>query len=135
MSNSGTAEMTVASNQHTAISKRVKSICSRLTLNGNMITNSLSSVITVSTIRVRVNKNKTTIIRIVNTVYVATRPIEKLGFPRVLMNSTSICTGIICKLWISKHFFLVKTTKCKPNYNILVLYIALHNERRHYRCS
>lgn len=46
MSSRGMADMIVASSQQAAISKRVESICKRRTLNGKMITNNLSSVIT-----------------------------------------------------------------------------------------
>lgn len=46
MLNKGIADIIIASNQHTAINIRVQSICKRRTLNGNMITNNLSSVIT-----------------------------------------------------------------------------------------
>lgn len=46
MLNSGMADIIIASNQHTAINIRVKSISKRRTLNGNMITNNLSRVIT-----------------------------------------------------------------------------------------
>jgi len=43
----GIADIIIASNQHTAISIRVKSISKRRTLNGNIITNNLSRVITI----------------------------------------------------------------------------------------
>lgn len=46
MLNRGIADIKIASNQQTAINNLVKSICSRRTLNGNIITNNLSSVIT-----------------------------------------------------------------------------------------
>lgn len=47
MLNKGIADITIASNQQMAINMRVKSICKRRTLNGNMITNNLSNVITI----------------------------------------------------------------------------------------
>jgi len=56
MLNRGIADIIIASNQHTAISMRVKSISKRRTLNGNMITNNLSSVITIICFEYIINK-------------------------------------------------------------------------------
>lgn len=47
MLNKGMADITIANSQHRAINMRVKSICKRRTLNGNMIANNRSNVITI----------------------------------------------------------------------------------------